>query len=76
MQMTGTEIRRRFKRVKPEDPEAQKKMDLVYDIVRVTAENLADMLPAGRETSIVMRKLEEAVMWSVAALMRTPAYTE
>jgi DUF438 domain-containing protein len=46
------------------------KHDEVRSLLKQTATTLAIILPAGRETAVVMTKLEEAMFWANAAIAR------
>lgn len=66
------EVRRRF-RYYPPTPERANRHIVVRQELRAVAEQLASMLPDGREKSIVVTKLEEAMFWANAAIAREAA---
>lgn len=47
--------------------------EAVRDCLRIAAANLDDLCPDGREKSLAVTKLEEAMMWANAAIARHPA---
>jgi len=65
--MRPTELVRRFKNHKLDEHRAKK-----CEQLRLSAHNLADMVnglcPEGREKSIAITKIEEAVMWANKAI--------
>ena len=52
------------------DAETQKQMEAVRADVRITTATVLDLIPDSRERSLALTKLEEALMWSMAALAR------
>ena len=44
----------------------------VRDVLKAAAYRLVDLVPAGREQSLAITKLEEAMMWANAGIARSP----
>jgi len=63
----ATEIERAFTYHKPKEDQPER-----YDMLRETGGELAHLIatstPAGREQSLALTKLKEAVMWANAAI--------
>lgn len=55
----------------PATPETGGRHDMVRSILGGVAKNLAANLPEGRELSLVLTKLEEAMFWANAAIARS-----
>lgn len=55
----------------PATEETGPKHDSVRQIVRDAAHALADVVPTGRERSVALTKLEEAMMWANAGIARS-----
>jgi hypothetical protein len=67
--MVLTELRNRFTYHAP-DNDKRFKHETVRSLLGDMAEELNDYLPEGREKSLVMTHLEEAMFWSNAAIAR------
>jgi hypothetical protein len=69
MPMKPEEIQRRFTYHAPKNDQPAK-----YEAIRAKAKELAslvnDLCPDGRETSLAITKIEEAVMWANAGIAR------
>lgn len=68
--MDLAELRNRFEYHKPDLLKVGKHEEIRGQI-GLTAEILADFLPEGREKSLAITKLEEAMFWANAALARS-----
>jgi hypothetical protein len=69
MDIDRDEIRRRFTYYPP-NPERANAHKNVRDSIGTAAAELADLLPAGREKSLAITALEEAMFWANAAIAR------
>ncbi|SDP60485.1 hypothetical protein SAMN04487905_10611 [Actinopolyspora xinjiangensis] len=69
--MQSDDIESRFTYHAPTDDRIEQH-EQVRAEVRELAHRLNDTLPEGREKSVVMTKLEEALMWANAAIARQP----
>lgn len=56
----------------PPSPEKIRQHERVRSYLRQMAHEFADSLPAGREKSLALTKLEEAMFWANAAIARAP----
>lgn len=67
--MTPDELARRFTYHPPKDDQPHR-----YELIRDSGRNLAELLnrvcPDGREKSLAVTHLEQAVMWANAAIAR------
>ena len=52
------------------DAETQKQMEVLRTQFHAVTDALLHIVPDGRERSLALTKLEEALMWSMAALAR------
>ena len=75
--MSADELKRRnawnFMHHPPDQGEADDRHQLhnaVREILRVAADELVDYCSEGRELSLALTKLEEAMMWANAAIAR------
>lgn len=68
--MTTEDLHNRFTYHKP-DPEKAVKHREVRDAIQDLAETLDIWLPDGREKTLVLIKLEEAMFWANASIART-----
>jgi hypothetical protein len=66
--MENMEIR--FKYHPPRDEKTKQTHELVRAEFLALANKLDDLLPEGREKSLVLTKLEEAMMWANASIAR------
>lgn len=67
----GAEIERRFDYHGPAgDQDKIDRHHSVRDTFRMAALRMIDTIPPGREQSLVITKLEEAMMWANAAIAR------
>ena len=69
--MEVNDIRTRFTYHAP-DPAKAAKHQSIRQMLMNAAHNLNDMLADGREKSLAVTHLEEAMFWANAALARTP----
>jgi hypothetical protein len=67
--MSPEDIDNRF-RFHPASPEKAKKHEFVRDLCKMTAHDLNDRLPEGREKSLAITHLEEVMYWANAAIAR------
>jgi hypothetical protein len=67
--MTDQEIQRRFTYHKP-DAERADRHEMMRDAFKGVARFVSDMTPEGREQSLAMTHLEQALMWANAAIAR------
>ncbi|HEX5705609.1 MAG TPA: hypothetical protein VFX97_20575 [Pyrinomonadaceae bacterium] len=68
--MPTEEIANRFKHHPPRDENTVKAHEFVRETLRWVAGKFDEELPAGREKSVAMTKLEEAMFWANAAIAR------
>lgn len=69
--MDSNELQNRFAYHAPDD-EKRRRHELVRDMHYDLAEIVNDLCPEGREKSLAITKLEEAMMWANAAIARNP----
>lgn len=60
----------RFTYHPPTDPAVREKHEQARACARTAAEFFVDLLPPGREASLAITKLEEALFWANAAIAR------
>jgi hypothetical protein len=70
--MTPEDLTNRFIHHPPVDDHRAHQHALVRENCLEIAEWFLDALPEGREQSLAVTKLEEAMFWANAALARTP----
>ncbi len=70
--LSNAEIERRFSHHPPRTPERVDAHERVRAIARHAAEELAEILPAGREAALAFTALEDTMMWANAAVARQP----
>lgn len=75
MSVTEEELRKRFSYHRPTQAQA----DIVFPRVRTSGQQLArlitELVPEGREQSLALTKVEEAVMWANAGIARANSVT-
>lgn len=64
------DINRRFNHHPPKDDSVVLRHEHVRDVCRKAAEMIDAAAPDGREKSLAITKLEEAMMWANAAIAR------
>jgi hypothetical protein len=75
--MSGIDdLKNRFGYHQPPDEVAVKKHQAIRQRMYETALVVVDSTPSGREQSLAITKLEEAMMWSNAAIARVHPITE
>lgn len=70
--MSIGELKNRFRYHPPQTEQRRQAHETVRSGLLTTAERLYELLPDGREKSLAITKLEEAMFWANAALARTP----
>jgi hypothetical protein len=68
--MLTNDIEHRFSYHPPSDPSIAGTHETVRAMVKELAHKLNGMLPEGREKSLAVTKLEEALFWANAAIAR------
>lgn len=68
--LSSAEIERRFNHHAPRTAERVAQHEQVRAILRGAAEQLAEVLPAGREAALAFTHLEDALMWANAGVAR------
>lgn len=71
MNLTYADVDQRMSHHPPKDALTGETHGLLRDLAKAHAKAVMDILPAGREKSLVMTKLEEALMHANAAIART-----
>jgi hypothetical protein len=67
--MTPDDLRNRFAYHAPDD-EKRKAHERVRELLHDTAAEINDLVPAGREQSLAVTHLEDAMMWANAGIAR------
>lgn len=70
--MRLTELNRRFDLLEPVDSSASESCDAVREKIKETADLVAFEAPPSREQGLALTKLEEALYWAIAAIVRHP----
>jgi hypothetical protein len=70
MNLTYADVEKRMSHYPPADAETMEAHGLLRELAKAHAKAVMDLLPAGREKSLVMTALEEALMWANAAIAR------
>lgn len=70
--MEAADLDARFRHHPPRTPERVEAHEYARSLVRALADELNDTLPEGREKSLVITRLEEALFWANAAIARQP----
>lgn len=71
--MESNDIDNRFDYHPPKDDETRQAHETVRAELRAVAYALDSLCPDGREKSLAITKLEEAMMWANAAIARSEA---
>lgn len=72
--MKTTEIDRRFDLHRPrEENNGPARCDRIRAVVKSAADMIAADTPVNRESSLALTKLEEALYWAIASIVRPPA---
>jgi hypothetical protein len=70
MSITAADIEHRFTNHPPASDLVHEKLDAITALMIDAGNQLADMLPPGREASLAITNLEQASMWAKAAIAR------
>jgi len=70
--MDATDIVNRFEYHAPNSDYRRRMHENIRNELKTAALNLNDILPEGREKSLAITKLEEAMFWANAAIARQP----
>ena len=70
--MDADDLRNRFKYHPPRTERRRKEHEAVRDRALGFADFINEVLPEGREKSLAVTKVEEAMMWANAGLARQP----
>ena len=70
--ITEDDLDNRFTYHPPTDPAVRGRHEDARAIARTAATEFVDLLPPGREASLAITKLEEALFWANAAIARDP----
>lgn len=70
MNITYADVEKRMSHHPPPDATTGEAHGLLRDLAKAHAKAVMDLLPAGREKSVVMTHLEDALMWANAAVAR------
>ena len=79
MVLTETEIERRFTYWGRHAQARKEQVDAMAQLRRTlwdAARRVVELAPDCRETSLAVTKLEAALAWAIAAIVRPPAYTQ
>lgn len=71
--MEKTDLENRFDYHPPRDDETRRNHEQVRAICLSAALDIDQLVPEGREKSLAVTKLEEAMMWANAGIARRPA---
>lgn len=72
--MTLDELDRRFDLHRPRfENKGPARCDRVREVLKAAADVIAGETPENREQSLALTKLEEALYWAVASIVRPPA---
>lgn len=74
--MDTNELANRFRFHPASTEQRRRDHEEVRSLVGTVAQDLNDLLPDGREKSLVMTHLEEAMFWANAAIARRPDVEE
>lgn len=66
------DLENRFNYHPPKDDQTRMNHETVRECLLETAEIIVSITPEGREQSLAITKLEEAMMWANAAIARQP----
>lgn len=70
--MQAEDIRNRFEYHPPKDEQTKAAHERIRELCMITALEINVLTPEGREKSLAITKLEEAMMWANAAIARNP----
>ncbi len=73
MSITQEDLDKRFGYHPPTTIKAKTRYEHVREAVRDAAGQIAHLTPAGREQSLAITKIEEAMFWAMAAIAREGA---
>lgn len=71
--MNACEIDRRFDLHRPDSQADANRCDEIREAIKRAARIVVDATPPGREQSIAVGKLEEALFFAIGAVVRPPA---
>lgn len=71
MNITYADVDKRMSHYPPANDTTIAAHELLRDLAKAHAKAVMDLLPAGREKSVVMTHLEDALMWANAAVARS-----
>lgn len=70
------DLQNRFQYHPPKDEQTKQSHEIVRQIMFDAAKAVNELCPEGREKSLAITKLEEAMMWANAAIARSNAVPE
>lgn len=70
MNLTHADVDKRLSYYPPLGPVTREAHELVRDLTKAYAKVLMDLLPAGREKSLVLTEIETTMFWANAAIAR------
>lgn len=73
--MEKLDLENRFDYHQPRDDETKRRHEQVRAVCLGAALDIDGLLPEGREKSLAVTKLEEAMMWANAGIARAPQET-
>lgn len=73
--MDSNDAHVRFGYHQPPDEATKHNHEAVRGILKAAAQDLVDVVPEGRERSVVLTKLEEAMFWANAGVARANVKT-